>query len=257
MKKKYFIYATAYLLTCALFTGCGSAAGEMPETAADAGTASTASTAAEAPAEDSAGTETLRDCTVTPPVAYEVNGEMIRTEESEPELLVAPTYENLVRDSSAVVVGTIQNVTYTSVEGTPWTQVDVAVEDSQYGALQSGDVISVYELGGYMPLEEFIAENDLQERFSDLSQEEIADTILFQNGGSQTTPEVGQTFLYFLTEAGGSLPEGAYERTCGTDNSQFVLEDGQYTCSGEWNGETVTFSAETMENDLAAKSAVE
>ena len=52
---------------------------------------------------------------------------------------------------------------YTSYEGIAWTKLDVLITDTLKGDLKVGDVISVFNLGGYIPLSEHI--EDIMMRF--------------------------------------------------------------------------------------------
>ena len=75
---------------------------------------------------------------------------------STPDELYQNDLKKLISISDDVIRVTVQNVAYTSYEGVAWTKLDVLITDTLKGDLKVGDVISVFNLGGYIPLSEHI-----------------------------------------------------------------------------------------------------
>lgn len=183
-----------------------------------------------------------KDDTITPSVRYTITEHLINAFEitnsigSDVDVTLLHSLSDLAAVSDCIVSGTIQDVIYTSLNGKPWTQLDIMVEetfpagDSLSSDYCYGDRISIYLYGGYMPLEEFIAQNHYAALFQDMTQEEIAETTYFHAGNNTVQPEIGQSMLFFLKKAEGCVPDGAYMRCIESDFAQFQKKDGWYVC---------------------------
>lgn len=179
-----------------------------------------------------------RDYTVTPLVQYSVTKKIREYEDNEDvvnggqstgtQLDGIVRWTDIAEASEIVVSGTVQAVFYTSVNGRPWTQTDIVINDVWYGDLKPGDRISIYSPGGYMPLSEFIEHNGKESLFSDMTQEEISQTTLHDHGGNAADPKTGESSLYFLKAGTGSIPGGAYQYSFITDVCRFRQEGELY-----------------------------
>lgn len=85
---------------------------------------------------------------------------------STPDELYQNDLKKLISISDDVIRVTVQNVAYTSYEGVAWTKLDVLITDTLKGDLKVGDVISVFNLGGYIPLSEHIEGHNDAFRFN-------------------------------------------------------------------------------------------
>ena len=122
--------------------------------------------------------------------------------------------KELISVSDDVIRVTVQNVTFTSYEGVAWTKSDVLITDTFKGDLKIGDVISVFTLGGYIPLSDHIKGHDDAFRFKDLSAEEIKTTFLKETIDGEKAIEKSEDLILCVvqTPKDSPLPDGAYER---------------------------------------------
>ena len=160
---------------------------------------------------------------------------------STPDELYQNDLKKLISVSDDVIRVTVQNVAYTSYEGVAWTKFDVLITDTFKGDLKAGDVISVFTLGGYIPLSEHIEGHDDAFRFKDLSAEEIKTTFLKETiDGEKTIQKSDDLILCVVqTPKNSPLPNGAYER---------VSYTGQLYANGDKEFvQMITDSSETKE----------
>ena len=149
---------------------------------------------------------------------------------STPDELYQNDLKKLISISDDVIRVTVQNVAYTSYEGVAWTKLDVLITDTLKGDLKVGDVISVFNLGGYIPLSEHIEGHNDAFRFKNLSAEEIKTTFLKETIDGEKTVQ---------TPKNSPLPNGAYER---------VSYTGQLYADGDNKFvQLITDSSETTE----------
>ena len=149
--------------------------------------------------------------------------------------------KELISVSDDVIRVTVQNVTFTSYEGVAWTKSDVLITDTFKGDLKIGDVISVFTLGGYIPLSDHIKGHDDAFRFKDLSAEEIKTTFLKETIDGEKTVQKSDDLILCLvqTPKNSPLPNGAYER---------VSYTGQLYADGDNKFvQMITDSSETTE----------
>ena len=135
--------------------------------------------------------------------------------------------KKLISVSDDVIRVTVQNVTFTSYEGVAWTKSDVLITDTFKGDLKTGDVISVFNLGGYIPLSDHIEGHDDAFRFNDLSAEEIETTFLKETIDGEKTIEKSDDLILCVvrTPEDSPLPNGAYERV--SYSGQLYAEDNE------------------------------
>lgn len=132
---------------------------------------------------------------------------------------------DLLADSDVVVYAQVESVEYFTLEGVPWNKMDVRVLDAYKGGVQAGDRISIMQFGGYLPLAEQIRVFNDGDKFSNMTQEEINNTVFKKTMEGAPLPEVGNRGVYFVVEGvTEGLPKGAYEVNC-SFQSQYILND--------------------------------
>ena len=160
---------------------------------------------------------------------------------STPDELYQNDLKKLISISDDVVRVTVQNVAYTGYEGVAWTKLDVLITDTLKGDLKVGDVISVFNLGGYIPLSEHIEGHNDAFRFKNLSAEEIKTTFLKETIDGEKKVQKSDDLILCLvqTPKNSPLPNGAYER---------VSYTGQLYADGDNKFvQLITDSSETTE----------
>ena len=117
-------------------------------------------------------------------------------------------------DSEEIIRGTVKNINYTSFDGIAWTKVDILVSESYKGNLKTGDLVSVFMIGGYIRLKDHIDYHNDKFRFSKLSENEINNTVIKEINNGMPFQTVGGDFIYCLvtTPVFSPLPKGSYER---------------------------------------------
>lgn len=177
-----------------------------------------------------------KDYTVQPPCSYTVAKHVWEVASVG---ITFDTLSDLIAKSDTIVLGTTNAVTYTSIQGQPWIQVDVKLEMVFDSAkeLHYGDCISIYIKGGYMPMTEYLSYIGETPEQWNMTAEQAAETSLFENNGDISLPKVGETLLYFLNDGGDAVPDGAYVRY-----SEFYWKNGVYFNSDANNPLTFTGS---------------
>lgn len=177
-----------------------------------------------------------KDYTVQPPCSYTVAKHVWEVASVG---ITFDTLSDLIAKSDTIVLGTTNAVTYTSIQGQPWIQVDVKLEMVFDSAkeLYYGDCISIYIKGGYMPMTEYLSYIGETPEQWNMTAEQAAETSLFENNGDISLPKVGETLLYFLNDGGDAVPDGAYVRY-----SEFYWKNGVYFNSDANNPLTFTGS---------------
>lgn len=201
------------------------------------------------------------DYTVEAPVTYDLKEYPGKVEEVASEACYrwAPTKENIVNHADAIIEGTVVSATYTSIGSLPWTKLDVVVTESYDGTLSVGDAVSVYYLGGYMPLKEYYEAIDA-ENGTKVERQEVKDGEMFcMKQTFEEAPEVGDTFLLPLLETeSDALPKGAYELSAAGESAVYVKTgDGVYYCDSaeaEWTAEELSTLIEERNNAQALES---
>ena len=171
----------------------------------------------------------IRDLSVNLERSYSVPSSDSKVLEvvSETDEFYQDDLKKLISVSDDVIRVTVQNVTFTSYEGVAWTKSDVLITDTFKGDLKIGDVISVFNLGGYIPLSDHIEGHDDAFRFNDLSAEEIETTFLKETIDGEKTIEKSDDLILCVvrTPEDSPLPNGAYERV--SYSGQLYAEDNE------------------------------
>lgn len=222
--KKMFSIALA---SCLLLTGCASAAAAGQKTSE---------------IEISA---IGNDYTVTPKENYAPSESAVTIasmNEHAIDFAVSPDAKGLIPSADLIIDGKILNIYYTENGAAPWIQMDVRIDNCLYGELESGDLVSVYSKGGYMPLKQYCDYGIVD--FGDKD----AETLLDLPFGTEL-PESGESYRFCLEKGYDDMPQGCYQTILGHAYSLYTEKDGIYTNK---IGED-TISAEDMDALIAEK----
>ena len=226
------------LAACAfLLAGC---TGEPAGPAADSQPSAGGSSAAAAPADPSGADDWLE-------------GKTIMEVPSICDWAYDTSMETLTERATEIVVGTVEGIAYTEVEGHAWTIVEFKPEQVLKGSMQPGEAVEIYTLGGYIALEDMIDYYQDGFRYEDMTEEEIQNTVVHEVvDGEESPPEAGGRYLFYLAEtrANSPLPDGAYERVRGTA-SQFMADGDSFTRLPGEDNEEETYSLGQIEALLA------
>ncbi len=211
--KKAFLLFLMLIITCFIIIGCKDSSNNVNNS-------------------NKANVGVIRDLSVNLERNYSVPDSESNVIEvaSTPDEVYQNDLKKLISVSDDVIRATVQDVAYTSYEGVAWTKLDVLITDTLKGDLKVGDVISVFNLGGYIPLSEHIEEHDDAFRFEYLSADEIKTTFLKETINGEKTVQKSDDLILCLvqTPKNSPLPNGAYERVSYTGqlyavgNKEFV-----------------------------------
>lgn len=155
--------------------------------------------------------------TVQPPCRYSVSGDALEwndfLEDSSDALNVSwDGSSNSSQAAQLVVSGRITDIIYTQIGGVPYMQLNVAL-DHVYGGASGSGTLSVYEKGGYVPLSVLNQHFTwARERTKDMTDSEIAGTMVRETASAQKWPEQGDFCVFFLNAAATpGIPDGAFE----------------------------------------------
>ncbi len=195
--KKAFLLFLVLIITCFTITGCKDSSNNTNNSS-------------------NANVGMIRDLSVNLERNYSVPGSDSNVLEvvSTADEFYQNDLKELISVSDDVIRVTVQKVTFTSYEGVAWTKSDVLITDTFKGDLKIGDVISVFTLGGYIPLSDHIKGHDDAFRFKDLSAEEIKTTFLKETIDGEKAIEKSEDLILCVvqTPKDSPLPNGAYER---------------------------------------------
>ena len=177
-------------------------------------------------------TKTGKDYTVTPSVIYELDGseQIIQAGGSFTDYLISTDLDSLVEHSALVIKGKIENITYTSFSRSAWMQLDVRLDAVGSDQYQPGDLISVYALGGYVPMTTQFSEDNLRDCFyGDSNLSLHTNDYYLDEPENVALPKVGEEYVCFLDTPSDFLPEGTFEPLLGYPNAFFQeTENGTY-----------------------------
>lgn len=130
------------------------------------------------------------------------------------------SWQNLADNSDIIVIADVDEIIYTSIDGTPYTQENITVSKVIKGDIEQHSRISVYGKGGYIPASEH---GTIQ-----ISWAIENDCMLFDPAENKTFSEVGDRYIYFIKKSDYPLPDGSYCLTTYNDMSKFRYKDGRY-----------------------------
>ncbi len=122
------------------------------------------------------------------------------------------SWEGSSQAAQLVVSGRITEIFYTQIGGVPYMQLNVAL-DHVYGGASGSGTLSVYEKGGYVPLSVLNRHFTwARERTKDMTDSEIAGTMVRETASPQKWPKQGDFCVFFLNAAATpGIPYGAFE----------------------------------------------
>ena len=237
--KKAFLLFLVLIITCVTITGCKDSSNN---TSSSSGANNSSNTITSSSSKN-ANVGMIRDLSVDLERKYSIPDSDSNVLEvvSKADEVYQNDLNELISVSDDVIRGKVQNVAYTSYEGVAWTKLDVLITDTLKGDLKVGDVISVFNLGGYIPLSEHIEGHNDAFRFKNLSAEEIKTTFLKETIDGEKTVQKSDDLILCLvqTPKNSPLPNGAYER---------VSYTGQLYADGDNKFvQLITDSSETTE----------
>lgn len=125
------------------------------------------------------------------------------------------TLKDLYQNSPGIVQCSIQKVAFTVKDGMPYTKMDVKIADSLKGDLQSDDLVSIVQVGGYMTLQDEVEAFHDEVRFPGLTEDQRKETIIEKKTTSESYPQAGESYVFFLMPsdnfAGAYTPVNDYE----------------------------------------------
>lgn len=131
---------------------------------------------------------------------------------------------SLYNNAAYAIKGTIKSVEYVTISGLPWTQIKVNVSETFNGSIPMDNEITIMQFGGYIALQDQIEYWNDKDKFSNMTESEINNTMLRITSYGEEYPIVGEENIYFLVTAGdASLPSGSYERL-GSFMGEFNLD---------------------------------
>lgn len=167
--------------------------------------------------------------TVGNETSYDIQGkDILKVTTTCLDTAIGTSLDSLAKNSTEIISGLTKNVTFVSIQGQAWTKVDIEITETLSGNLNKGDLISIYWLGGYIPLSEHIKYYKDEHRFSSLDKNQIENTMIQSIVENETFPAIGDNNLYFLVEtpSNSPLPKGAYERIAGKSAELNISSDG-------------------------------
>jgi len=186
-------------------------------------------------------------------ISYDVEGKSVIKQSIDGiDMAIDSSLDTLAKYSTEVIRGITRRVSFVGINGLAWTKTDVEITEALKGELQQGDIISIYLLGGYIPLAEYLTYKN-ESRFTKLSDIEIENTLLQFVVEKEALPIIDEDLVYFLdmTPAYAPLPSGAYERVCGKDAQFKVSSDGKTLTREPLNSYDKTFKLQYVKSFLS------
>lgn len=150
-----------------------------------------------------------------------------------------PSVDMLKNSSDYIILGKVDDIIYTQVNGEPYTQENITIYQVYNGdKFREYDKISVYIPGGYMPVSEFENLNNTEISASD-------NDYIYSDGGNKNHQTIGDIRIFFITYGSSYMPNGAFELTMKTDISIFQARGSEYISLGDYN---LRFNIENLLN---------
>lgn len=195
-----------------------------------------------------------RDLTVSPDVTYTVRDNTITEEElltgkdsdgigipqGDGDPPISPNdqkIQHMFDISYAVILAKVDKMVYTSIDRQAVTAEDITVEAVYGGSLNTGDRLTVFLRGGYMPAEEYMKYN----RRAHIDNAE--DYSVYISAGCRMAQEEGESYIFFVSDDDSGLPDGAFSPAEGGYCSVFIKRNGKYISLA---GEELSFTEEQL-----------
>lgn len=145
---------------------------------------------------------------------YKKEEKNIITVTSITEKVFKEEFTTLMKKSDAVVKGKVISVNFETFAGNAWTKITLQIDDVFKGEVKKNQDIDIYYLGGYISLNDHINFYKDSERFSNLGENEKANTILKEivDGEEFVTKDEELILCIVKTTEESPLPKGSYER---------------------------------------------
>ena len=140
-----------------------------------------------------------------------------------------------MKKSDAVVKGKVVSVNFETFAGNAWTKITLQIDDVFKGEVKKNQDIDIYYLGGYISLNDHINFYKDSERFSNLGENEKANTVLKEivDGEEFITKDEELILCIVKTTEESPLPKGSYQRLYASGmlkekDKQFVQVYGEF-----------------------------
>ncbi len=145
---------------------------------------------------------------------YKKEEKNIITVTSITEKVFKEEFTTLMKKSDVVVKGKVVSVNFETFAGNAWTKITLQIDDVFKGEVKKNQDIDIYYLGGYISLNDHINFYKDSERFSNLGENEKANTILKEivDGEEFVTKDEELILCIVKTTEESPLPKGSYER---------------------------------------------
>lgn len=145
---------------------------------------------------------------------YKKEEKNIITVTSITEKVFKEEFTTLMKKSDAVVKGKVVSVNFETFAGNAWTKITLQIDDVFKGEVKKNQDIDIYYLGGYISLNDHINFYKDSERFSNLGENEKANTILKEivDGEEFIAKDEELILCIVKTSEESTLPKGSYER---------------------------------------------
>lgn len=145
---------------------------------------------------------------------YKKEEKNIITVTSITEKVFKEEFTTLMKKSDAVVKGKVVSVNFETFAGNAWTKITLQIDDVFKGEAKKNQDIDIYYLGGYISLNDHINFYKDSERFSNLGENEKANTILKEivDGEEFIAKDEELILCIVKTSEASPLPKGSYER---------------------------------------------
>ena len=166
---------------------------------------------------------------------YKKEEKNIITVTSITEKVFKEEFTTLMKKSDAVVKGKVVSVNFETFAGNAWTKITLQIDDVFKGEVKKNQDIDIYYLGGYISLNDHINFYKDSERFSNLGENEKANTVLKEivDGEEFVTKDEELILCIVKTTEESPLPKGSYERLYASGmlkekDNQFVQVYGEF-----------------------------
>ena len=166
---------------------------------------------------------------------YKKEEKNIITVTSITEKVFKEEFTTLMKKSDAVVKGKVVSVNFETFAGNAWTKITLQIDDVFKGEVKKNQDIDIYYLGGYISLNDHINFYKDSERFSNLGENEKANTILKEivDGEEFVTKDEELILCIVKTTEESPLPKGSYQRLYASGmlkekDKQFVQVYGEF-----------------------------
>ena len=166
---------------------------------------------------------------------YKKEEKNIITVTSITEKVFKEEFTTLMKKSDAVVKGKVVSVNFETFAGNAWTKITLQIDDVFKGEVKKNQDIDIYYLGGYISLNDHINFYKDSERFSNLGENEKANTVLKEivDGEEFITKDEELILCILKTTEESPLPKGSYERLYASGmlkekDNQFVQVYGEF-----------------------------